>query len=388
MKPPIRVAYVLTPITFGGAERVSLHFLSNVDRNEIDLHLIALVRPWEEPPMLLDEVNRLGISYSTLPVAARPGNDPLRVFRVIWGLYRIFRQQSFDLLHTHGYFADICALPIAKLNRIRWLSTCHGFISTDRKLRLYNRVDLWVLRLCDRVIAVSDGIYEVLKGHGIDEDKITVITNAVPILSPATEDKWDPCNFRQQHGISKEAFVFAYVGRLSEEKGLHYLLDAMAELTRSYNRVRLILVGDGSQRKMLEQRAVELNLKQHISFVGFQKDVLPWLSIADCFVLPSLTEGTPMVVLEAMAAGVPVIATRVGGVPDVVADGVNGVLVPCKDVEALQASMSQIIANPQLRENYRREARKTVTSRYSIEPWSQKILHIYQKLCSSNADGK
>ena len=189
MKPPIRVAYVLTPITFGGAEKVSLNFLSNVDRKQIDLHVIALVRPWEKPPLLLEEVKRLGIAYTTLPTRVRPGVDPLRILRVSLALYRIFRQQRFDLLHTHGYFADICALPIARLCRIPALSTCHGFINTDWKLQLNNRMDLWALRLCKRVLALSDGIRNGLEERGINKEKIRVITNAVPVPSLAMQKR-------------------------------------------------------------------------------------------------------------------------------------------------------------------------------------------------------
>ena len=381
MKPPIRVAYVLTPITFGGAEKVSLNFLSNVDRKQIDLHVIALVRPWEKPPLLLEEVKRLGITYTTLPTRVRPGADPLRILRVIWALYRIFRQQRFDLLHTHGYFADICALPIARLCRIPALSTCHGFINTDWKLQLNNRMDLWSLRLCKRVLAVSDGIRNGLEERGINKEKIRVITNAVPVPSLAMQNDKDRRCFRQQHGISPEEFVFVYVGRLSEEKGLHYLLEAFSGLIRSAICARLVLIGDGPQLKMLEQRVAELDLERQVSLTGFQKQISPWLAIADCFVLPSLTEGTPMALLEAMAAGVPIVATGVGGVPDVITNGVNGLLVPCANAEALRDGMSRIIAHPELREKYRCEARKTVESRYSVQPWCQKILQIYQDLC-------
>ena len=381
MKPSLRVAYVLTPITFGGAEKVSLNFLSTVDRKQIDLHLIALVRPWEKPPLLLEEVNRLGIAYTTLPVAIRPGNDPVRVLRVIWALYRIFRQQRFDLLHTHGYFADICTLPIAKLLRLPALSTCHGFIVTDRKLQLYNRIDLWALKLCSRVIAVSDELRNGLEKHGIDEDKIRVITNAVPVPPLATQNDKDRRCFRQQHGISPDEFVFVYVGRLSEEKGLLYLLEAFAELIRPAMRARLVLIGDGPQRKMLEQQVAELDLERQVSLTGFQKQISPWFAIADCFILSSLMEGTPMALLEAMAAGVPIVATRVGGVPNVITNGVNGLLVPCADTEALRNGMSRIIAHPELREKYSCEARKTVESSYSVQPWCQKILQIYQDLC-------
>ena len=161
-------------------------------------------------------------------------------------------------------------------------------------------------------------------------------------------------------------------------------MEAFAELIRPAVRARLVLIGDGPQQKMLEQRVVELGLEQQVSLTGFQKQISPWLAITDCFVLPSLTEGTPMALLEAMAAGAPIIATGVGGVPDVITNGVNGLLVPCANVEALRNGMSHIIAHPELREKYSRAARRTVESRYSVQPWCQKILQIYKDLCLPN----
>lgn len=381
MKRRIRVAYVLTPVTFGGAEKVSLNFLENFDRNRIDLHLIALVRPWEKPPLLLEEAKRLGLAYTTLPTRIRPGVDPFRIIRVSWALFRIFRQHRFDLLHSHGYFADICALPSARLCRIPALSTCHGFINTDWRLQLYNRLDIWALRLCGRVLTVSKEIRNRLEERGIDKERIRVVTNAVSIPTlTAQNDDGRRC-FQRQHGISPDEFVFVYVGRLSEEKGLLYLLDAFSELIRTGTRARLVLIGDGPQRQMLEQRVAELDLERQVSLTGFQKQIPPWLAVSDCFVLPSLTEGTPMVLLEAMAMEVPIVATGVGGVPDVITDGLNGLLVPCASAEALRDGMSRIIADPELREKYRHEARKTVESRYSIQPWCDKILRFYQDVC-------
>lgn len=384
MKRPIRLAYVLTPITFGGAEKVSLNFLSNFDRELIDLHLIALVRPWEKPPLLLEEVKRLGLEYTTLPTRIHPGIDPFRILRAIWALYRIFRKLRFDLLHTHGYFADICALPIARLYRIPSISTCHGFIDIDWNLQLYNRLDLWALKLCSRIITVSDDLRDGLKKSGIDKENISVITNAVPLLPSGLKNDNDSISFRQQHGVSTEEFVFAFVGRLSEEKGLRYLLEAFAGLIQQADHAKLVLIGEGPQRQMLEHSVTELELEQRVLFTGFQKQISPWLEIANCFVLPSLTEGTPMALLEAMAAGVPVVATSVGGVPDVITNDVNGLLVPSEDADAFRDGMARIILNPDLREKYSSEARKTIEIHYSVEPWCKKILSIYRDLCSAD----
>ena len=376
----IKVAYILTPITFGGAEKVSLNFLRHVDRGRFDIKPILLTRPWEEEPYFARETQRLGYEYETVPVACRPrsnGRDRLRLPRIVYRFYCILKNKSFDVVHTHGYFADICALPVARSLGIRTHSTSHGYIAGDNKLRVYNVLDKYALRLCGRIIAVSDGIKDELVRSGIKQDKVTVIPNAVASSIGEDELLAGRHEKRLSLGIAPDDFVVGYLGRLSKEKGLHYLIQAIAELRDQMVTVKLLIVGDGPERHALEQMVKDKELDSCVIFAGFQDDIENWLSVFDVFVLPSLTEGTPMALLEAMATGVPVIATKVGGVPKVVNNQENGLLVPSGDHQAIINGLNMLKNNPELRARLAKAGTDTIKANYSVDMWCRKIEKVY-----------
>ena len=255
-KKKIKVAYILTPITFGGAEKVSLNFLRAVDRDRFDIRPILLTRPWEEEPYFAREIHRSGYFYETVPVALRPlsnGRDRLRLPRVACRFHSILKKGAFDIVHTHGYFADICGLPVARLLGMRSFSTCHGYIAGNDKLRVYNSLDKYALRLCGKIIAVSDGIRNELVRSGIKEDRVVVIPNAV--ASSFKEDQLLARRRDKRHSlnIAPDDFVVGYLGRLSQEKGINYLIDAVLGMRDSGNQIKLLIVGDGPERPSMEQ---------------------------------------------------------------------------------------------------------------------------------------
>jgi glycosyltransferase involved in cell wall biosynthesis len=372
-----RIAYILTPITFGGAEKVSLNFLRTVDRNRFDVQPILLTRPWEEEPYFACELQQLGYAYDTIPVGLKASGDRLRVPRVAWRLHSILKHGAFNLVHTHGYFADICGLPVARLLAINSISTCHGFIANDRKLSIYNLLDKYALRLSRAVIAVSEGIKDELTRSGIQNLRIEVIPNAVEPPAGEEELRARRQEKRRSLAIAPHEHLVGFLGRLSEEKGLTYLIEAAAELRDAAVPVKLLLIGDGPERSPLEQLVRARGLESMVIFAGFQTDIENWLPAFDSFVLPSLTEGTPMALLEAMAVGVPVIATAVGGVPKVVTDGVNGFLVPPGEVGPLSEKIQMLIENPDLKRRLSIEGINTIKRNYDIFSWCRRIENLY-----------
>lgn len=376
-----RVAYVVTPITFGGAEKVSLNFLRAVDRNRFDIRPILLVRPWEEPPFFAIKILQLGYDYETVPVALRPGGaDRLRIPRVACRLYSILKRGGFDLIHTHGYFADICGLAVARLLGINGISTCHGFIENDRKMSVYNLLDRYALRYCKTIIAVSEGIRNELVRSGVRESRIEIIPNAVENFAGEGDLDARRQEKRRSLRIQPHEHVVGYLGRLSEEKGVRYLIEAVADMQVARNPVKLLIVGDGPERLALEQQVRNRKLEGMVVFAGFQADTENWLSAFDSFVLPSLTEGTPMALLEAMAVGVPVIATSVGGVPKVIQDGVNGVLVPPGNSQAIVEKLQMFRDKIELGGLFGRAAVDTINVKYGIGSWCRTIEHQYCKI--------
>ncbi len=377
----IKIAYILTPITFGGAEKVSLNFLRAVDRNRFDICPILLVRPWEDEPFFASEIRQLEYAYVTVPVATKTDGDVLRVFRVIWHLYSILKKGSYDLVHTHGYFADICGLFVGKMLKIKSVTTCHGFIEHDLKLNIYNFLDKLALRFCDNIIAVSDGIRDELFRSGIKKARISVIPNSVETFFDKDALWTRRVEKRKALDIAPKEYVIGYLGRLSEEKGLNYLVEAVAELKDTA--VKILLVGEGPAKLKLEQKVQAKGIGNQIIFAGFRRDAGSWLPAFDSFVLPSLTEGTPMALLEAMAAGLPVIASAVGGVPKVVTDGINGILIPPGNSQAISEKIQLLKDNPGLGGRLGRAGAETIKAKYSLDSWCRTIESLYSEALAS-----
>lgn len=379
---PIKTAYILTPIEFGGAVKVSCTFLERVDRSKFRIHPIILIRPWEQETLFEGELKKHGYPYTRIPVAVKPrekGRDWFRVVRCYGMIHSCLRKGSFDLVHTHGYFADLTGIPASKMLGIPVLSTCHGFIGNDRNLKLYNWLDFRVLRFADRIIAVSDGIRNQLAATGIDGNRIGIIQNAV------RADR-DPASFEKNRslkrtvlGISEGVPAIGYIGRLSEEKGIAVLIDACARLRARNIPLKLVIIGEGPQRRELESAASNAGLDGSVAFAGFQRDIEQWLPSLDVFVLPSFTEGTPMALLEAMACGIPVVASAVGGIPQVVRSGENGILTPPGSPEEIMKALVSISGDRAFRKRLSEAAKKTIQTRYSASGWIRKIEAEYEE---------
>ncbi len=379
----MRIAYIATPIDFGGAEKVSLNFLRNVDRKRFDISAILLVRPWERDNAFVEEIKKARFEIHRVPVAARPsseGSDFLRVPRCFKLIHSILKRGSFDLVHTHGYFADIVAMPTAMMLSIPSISTCHGFITIDNRFKLYNRLDCLALRLAHRVIAVSEALKLELSQCGIKEKRIVVISNAVMSGPQKRPSKAERTLRRRSINCSEDKFLIGYAGRLSPEKGVSYLIEAASMMIANEANLRLVIIGDGPEKGNLCDMARKLGIEDRVAFTGFQSDIESWLYCMDAFVLPSITEGTPMALLEAMASGLPCVASAVGGVPQVIENRKNGVLVPPGKPEKIADALMKIYKDTTLRESLSIEAMNTIHAKYNIKDWTERIEAEYLEL--------
>lgn len=376
----VKVAFMLTPVEFGGAERVCLTLLKNINRQRFDLFPILLTRPWEHDNMFARELRKEGYDYCEVPVALRLKGDFLRIARCYKFVHTIMKGRTFDLLHTHGYFADIVGIPVAKKLRLPCISMCHGYVTTGKKLAIYNALDRLALRFTDKVVAVSEGIRRHLVKKGMDDKRIVVIQNAVDIAGSNGSAHKIRQEQRARLTLGKEEFVLGYVGRLSEEKGLRYLFTACSQLAEKGLSLKTLIVGEGPQKRELEHLAEELKIRESVIFTGFQEDIRRWLLCMDAFVLPSLTEGTPMALLEAMACGVPVIATSVGGVPQVIDRGESGVLVAPGKPEEITSAVLALYCDELVRKKLSANACSLLKTKYGIDQWISRIEGEYLNL--------
>ena len=235
MQSELRVALLATVVEFGGIERVLLTLLQHM-RAEVKLSPIFFTRAGKERNYFLENLDASKIAYDTIYVDTSRYKY-LNPLRNIGETIARLRAGRFDLVHTHGYRADLVGFIVSMYLGLPIVSTCHGFISTDRRLSLYNKLDIFILRYFDQIMAVSEKMRRDLVDSGIAEEKIEVITNAV--LDEAKPDSARTrTETRSRLGIADDEFVFGFVGRLSEEKGLTYLLEAARHLTSGNRRWR------------------------------------------------------------------------------------------------------------------------------------------------------
>lgn len=380
---PLRVALLTTSVEFGGVEQVVLNLLDHMEPG-VELFPVVFTRTETADSTFFRRLRDKRVAHELLLMnALRPVYIANPIANVRQAL-TVFRRERFDLVHCHGYRANAFGALIARLCGIPAVATCHGYILTDRKLRAYKSLDTRILRLFARVVAVSGRMREDLVADGLDPARVEVITNAVADVRP--EDRVRARGeMRRRLGVRDDEIVFGYVGRLSSEKGPGHLLRAARLLTDRGVRARYVLLGDGPERAALEAAAAQLGLGDAVHFAGFQSETASWYAAMDVFVLPSLTEGTPVALLEAMAHGLAPIASKVGGVPAVVSHMDNGMLVEPGDDVALAAAMADVAGRVDHRASLAARARESVARRYGMRDWIARTIAVYRGAVSSHS---
>ena len=324
----VRVAHLITGDLWAGAEVQVAHLLSGLaECRELKLGAVLFA-----DGRLAQELRENGIWVSVLR------EKDLGALRLVRALGRVLRRHEVEVLHTHGYKESILGAVAGRWAGVRrYVKTEHGRVEPSRawdgmKMSVYRRVDQWVARRAsDRVIAVSLDLYRHLTTC-LPEGRVVLIRNGVDPRRIVVGVS--PAEVRRRLGIGEDAPLFGTVGRLVPVKGLAYFLEAARGLLEVLPEARFLVVGDGPLRPELERRARELGIARAVKFSGFRADVLDIVNALDVFVMPSIHEGLPMALLEATALGKPIVASAVGGIPEVL-DDLRGWLVPPRDVPAL-----------------------------------------------------
>jgi glycosyltransferase involved in cell wall biosynthesis len=265
----------------------------------------------------------------------------------------------------------------------------HGYTDTDRKMRLYNRLDRWSLPHADRLVTVCRAFAQELAGStGVAIDKISVQHNSIRLGSPVSAT--DVEALRNQFEIRTGEHIVLSVGRLSREKAHIDLLEAFKCLgeTKPDILLKLVIVGDGPERARLETAAESLGCKDRVIFTGQVGNVQSFYSTADVFALPSLSEGSPNVVLEAMAANLPIVATAVGGVPEMLENNESALLVPPNDPPAFAAAMATLLTNQDLAQRLATNAARVADSQHDPESYVRSLIEIYREVIDSRSSDR
>jgi len=290
------------------------------------------------------------------------------------------RTKQIQILHAHGYKADFYAQLAIRGSSVKLVSTAHNWPGKSLALRLYALVDRILLRWADQVCVVSPNVEAQLKKYGILPQKLSLIENGV---DSGQFSNGKP-RLRELPNFDDKKIV-GYVGRLAPEKGLHNLIRAVGEILRTRADLVLALIGEGPARIELQSLVTQLNLEKSVFFLGQRSDLADVYASFDIFILPSLIEAMPMAVLEAMAAGKPIIASRVGGIPRMISHQESGILVEPGDIRGLTDALDQLLRQPEKASQLGRRALDAVQSRYSSDAMARGYLRVYQKALGAEA---
>lgn len=366
---PLSILHVAAPARFGGLESVLRELSKGQLRRGHTVRVVLVLSPDDRNHPLSDALASDGVMVIPLHIGNRDYCGERSAIRALSRQYRP------DILHTHGYRSDVVDGPIAHSEGIRAISTCHGFIESSWRGRVHQWLQRRALRRFDAVVAVSREIQGKLLAAGVERERIHVVPNAFA----AGENAASREEARRLLQLPS-APIIGWVGRLSAEKGPDIALEAFARLNDPS--AHLVFIGTGRDAIQLRARAETLRVSSRVNWVGQIPNAGTLFRGFDIFLLSSRTEGTPMALLEAIAAGVPVVATRVGGVADVV-DTLSAYLVQSGDIDGIAAALAAALDNPKASHVKAERARKYVEEHFGIEPWLSSYDVIYRDI----ADG-
>jgi len=321
---------------------------------------------------------------------ARAGGIEVRViperfrfdWRVVDGLKTVVGCVCPYIIQTHSVKSHFLLRASGLARKHRWVAFHHGYTATDSKMRAYNKLDRWSLRAAHRVVTVSSAYASRLELLGTSRSKIRVVANAADPESFLSPEITQPRALREQLGVTGTSRMILAVGRLSAEKGHINLVRAVARLCLDHpeHDARLVVVGDGPERASLSLAARSLGLGDRLILTGQVSDPRPYYLAADVMALPSLIEGSPNVLLEAMAAGLPIVATRVGGVPEIISDGLTGLLAEPADFESFSSALNLVLSNTGLSRTLAQNARAVARTSYAPAARARALVDIYREL--------
>lgn len=356
----------------GGPDKTILRSAASLDRSRYRA-LAAYLHPAGDEGIdtLRGTASRFGMELHSIP--ERHALDA----RAVRLMLDLCKRLHIDVWHAHDYKTDILGRLLRRRHPMKLITTMHGFTGETWRTRFYAKAANIALRGYDRVIAVSPPLMRYAAEHGVHPDKLRHVPNGIDLAEYRRKRTREQA--KGDIGVHTGEHAIGVVARFSIEKGVDRAIRAFAQLNAKRPNTRLHLIGDGPQRRALESLAQELGVAEMIRWWGWQSDTRPILEALDTLLLPSHTEGLPNVVLEAMVMGLPIAATRVGAVPDVLDRGEAGLLLD-DDQANWPAQVLPLIDHPLARERYLCNAWVRVQERYSFTQRMQNIQAIYDEM--------
>ena len=366
----LNVLQFVTLFGIGGTERQVLNLVQALDSSRFGVEVACLKRFGA----LLPEMEATGVPITEYKTTS------LYNHMAVWNQMRFvnhLRKRNVEIVHSYGFHSNVFAIPPARLAGAA--AVLASIRDTGEHLTtMQRRVEKLFCRMVNCIVTNSEAVRNRLTNEGYDPQKIVVIHNGIELTRFAK--KTTDLRLHRELGIPSSTPLVAVFARLNELKGIEYFLRAVAGLIKRFDNVRFLIVGDGASRVELEKYAGQLGLNKHVVFMGFRLDVPILLSEISVSVLPTLSESFSNSLLEAMAASVPVVATRVGGNAEVVQGGITGLLVPPRDAEALARAIGQFLEEPSLGRKFGLAGRERVSKRFALDRMTHATERLYEGL--------
>jgi sugar transferase (PEP-CTERM/EpsH1 system associated) len=362
----MKIMHVLLSLEYGGAEKVAVNLIKKMQKDGFEFSVCVL----DKSGGLRDELN----GNIQVECAHRKGMDLTLPFR----LTKVIKEFSPDIIHMHNstpFLYGVIAARLAGIKKI--VVTQHGSITKESK-----KMQFMLKRISgmiNKTVAVSKDIEKYIKDtYKINGNKLELIINGID-EEIYKKDEGKRKEDRKKLGL-EDKFVIGHVARLSPEKDQNTLIEAFSKVAKEIDKARLVIVGDGPLKDSLRLNVKSLKLQDKVLFSGSRSDVQDIMKIFDVFVLSSVREGTPLTLLEAMATELPIVATNVGGNPDVVRNGENGLLVSPGNPDMLAEKIVYLYKNPELRDKMGKAGRKRVIEEFGLSKMAERYMKIYREL--------
>ena len=370
----INILLLTSSTNVSGPIKGVLQLVENVKDSSFKYYLYGFRHNNEKDTLFIQAMRERGVPLYLLSQRGRSYIPLVQLF------LKEIKEKKIDVVQTHGFKPTFLGFFAKKFCRVKWICFMHGTTNENLKVRFYNLVDNVLQMAAHRTVLVSEAQRRhVYGGHNIK--RIHVLHNAVDVDRPMPVSK-DRLPVREIFELPDESKIVVTVGRFSPEKGMDILLHSFAMLLRQMDKAHLVLVGDGQERVALETQVQQLRIEKNIHFAGYSETPGDYLVDADAFVLPSRSEGIPNAVLEAMAIGKPVVASAVGGVPEIIEDGITGLLVPPERPDLLADVMVEVLSNNELSQQLAFEGKRRVQELFSIQARINKIRALYSDVLS------
>ena len=369
---PKKILYLITDLNTGGAQKLLVLLMRKIDITRYQPIIACL---FGSRTLVGEEIREMNFRLVDLNMS-KPWH-----LASLWRLYWLMRNERVSIVHSSLFHADLIARLVGRMALVPLIITWRHNISLGSWSRdfLYNHT----INMTDHIIAVSEQIRQAeLTGGRTSPEKVSMIHNGIDTNLYQRSSDHAREQIRAELNVPNRAFLIGSIGRLHPQKGFSILLEAFALIQHQIPLARLLIVGDGDLREDLFTLSISLGIKNRTVFTGNLIDIPNILQAMDVFILTSLWEGIPLAILEAMAAKLPVIATSVGGIPEIIRDGENGILVPSENPQAIAEAISRYYYDPDLRKKLALAGHQRVRNDFSIESLIKQMQNLYERLLS------